>query len=169
MMDIFTEYIVKHRLEAKDVLIQIGTGFLAMILTVLAFGLTAIPGISFLITLIIAGIWYGAYWVIKSRYVEYEYILTNSALDFDKIMARSKRKRLLSLDLKEIEILAPVNNDAYKNQATKIYDCTGDGKNGVYFIDFMGERGRERVLFQPSEKILDFAYKFNPSKIFIEK
>lgn len=169
MMDIFTEYIVKHRLEAKDVLIQIGTGFLAMILTVLAFGLTAIPGISFLVTLIIAGIWYGAYWVIKSRYVEYEYILTNSALDFDKIMARSKRKRLLSLDLKEIEILAPVNNDAYKNQATKIYDCTGDGKNGVYFIDFMGERGRERVLFQPSEKILDFAYKFNPSKIFIEK
>ena len=169
MMDIFTEYIVKHRLEAKDVLIQIGTGFLAMILTVLAFGLTAIPGISFLITLIIAGIWYGAYWVIKSRYVEYEYILTNSALDFDKIMARSKRKRLLSLDLKEIEILAPVNNDAYKNQVTKIYDCTGDGKNGVYFIDFMGERGRERVLFQPSEKILDFAYKFNPSKIFIEK
>ena len=169
MMDIFTEQIVKHKLEAKDVLIQLGAGFLAVILTMLAFALTAIPEISFLVTLLIAGIWYGAYWVVKSRYVEFEYILTNSALDFDKIMARSKRKRLLSLDLKEIEIFAPINNNEYKGEVTKVYDCTGDGKSGVYFIDFAGEKGRERVRFQPSEKILNSAYKFNPSKIFIEK
>lgn len=169
MIDVFAEYIVKHKLGAKDVLIQIGTGILAIILTVVAFGLVAIPQLSFLTTLIIAGIWYGAYWLVKSRYIEFEYIMTNSALDFDKITAKSKRKRILSLDLKEIEIFAPINNDAYKNQITKIYDCTGDGKDGVYFIDFMGERGRERVLFQPSQKILDFAYKFNQSKVLIEK
>ncbi len=169
MMDVFTEYIVKHKLGIKDMLIVSAITFLAMILTVLAFGLAMVPQISFITTLVIAGIWYGAYWVIKSRYVEYEYILTNSDLDFDKITGRSKRKRILSLNLKEIEIFAPIDHADYKNQTTKVYDCTGDGKSGVYFIDFMGEKGRERVLFQPSYKILEFSPKFNPSKIFIEK
>lgn len=169
MMDIFTEHIVKHRLEAKDVLIQLGAGFLAMFLTMFLMGFFINPSIRFIITLLIIGVWYGAYWVVKSRYIEFEYIMTNSDLDIDKITARSRRKRVISLDLNKIEILAPINNEAYKNNVSRTLDCTGYGKHGVYFIDFIGDKGKTRVLFEPSDKILEYAYKFNPSKIVIEK
>lgn len=169
-MDIFREHIVKHKLEVKDALIQVGACFLAMLLTILI--LPFIFGqLSFIALFLIAGVWYGAYWIIRSRSVEYEYIMTNSSLDIDKIMARSKRKRIASLDLKEIDILASVEHDAFSNQGAllKTHDCTGDGKTDVYFIDYSAEKGKERILFQPTERMLEDAYKFNPSKIIVKR
>lgn len=174
-MDIFYEYIVKHKRGAREYLILIGAVLGAMILSfaLLIFGgaLFQFGGIGLLL---FAGIWYGAYILIKFNFnIEYEYILTNNELDIDKIMAQSRRKRIITIDFKNIEICAPVDSPEYKHEFentegfSKTYDFTGVGIGDElnYFINTENEGTRVRVLFSPPEKILDAAQKFNPRKI----
>ena len=49
---------------------------------------------SFSIGLVlIAFAWYGAYLLMSMQNIEYEYILTNSEIDIDKIMSKKARKK----------------------------------------------------------------------------
>lgn len=172
-MDIFLEYIVKHKNNAKDTLFKIGIILLAFILcaVVILFLLGRLFGFE---VLVIAAIIYGAYHLVRSKNVEYEYIMTNSYLDIDKIIAKSKRKRLVSIDFKNIEICAAVDDNMHKHEfdntqnLIKTFDCTGDRSTTVYFIDYAAENGKNRVLFQPPSKIIDEAKKFNPRQVFIK-
>ncbi|MCL2030817.1 MAG: hypothetical protein FWG93_04665, partial [Oscillospiraceae bacterium] len=43
--------------------------------------------------------------------VEYEYIFTNGDIDFDIIYGRTRRKRLLSANCREFELMAPVKEE----------------------------------------------------------
>ncbi len=173
-MDVFIEHIVKHRVEAKDIIIMLGVAFLAMLITVVAGMFFVIPALRFFVLLIIVGAWYGAFWVVKSRYVEYEYIMTNSSVDIDKIMGKSRRKRVISIDCHEVEICAAVDdnlhNSEYKSNAgiTRVIDCTGYGERDIYFMDITGDKGKTRILFEPKENMIENAQKFNPGKIFIK-
>lgn len=172
-MEIFMEYIVKHKRTGKDTMIVAGIILLAFILIVISSIMLTVQMLASLWLLVVAGIIYGAVFLIKRTIVEFEYILTNNELDIDKIMAKSSRKRIISVDFKEIEICAPVNSPDHKfeyenTQAiTKTYDCIGDGITDIYFIDMNGEGGKVRVLFQPPYKLIESAKKFNPRKIFI--
>ena len=93
-------------------------------------------------------------------------------LALDKIAAKRTRKRVVSLDLKEINIFAavsdPMHKSEFENKASivKTLDCTGAHNMDVYFIDYSGDKGMTRVLFEPPTKFLDAAYKYNPRKIF---
>ena len=169
-MDIFMEYIVKHKPAIKDRLLQvliilggvllfIGVFFLLPYLA--SFGFIALAGVIFLV------------YVLASRFnVEYEYILTENYLDIDRIIAKRNRKRVVSLDLKEIGIFACVDDPMHKSEfenntgILKTLDCTGAHNMDIYFIDYSGDKGMTRVLFEPPTKFLDAAYKYNPRKIF---
>ncbi len=113
--------------------------------------------------------------IVRNQMLEYEYVMTNSALDIDKIIAKNGRKRVLSFDFKSIEICASTDDFAYKAEYEnktglyKIHDLTGNqADGGVYFVDFVGEGGRQRVLFQPSREILEAAWKYNPKVVHIK-
>ena len=58
--------------------------------------------------------------------LEFEYLFVNGELDIDKIMAKSKRKRVKSLNITECDIMAPLNShrmDYYNsNQKLKVQD-----------------------------------------------
>lgn len=172
-MDIFIEYIVKHKRGSREYLILFGAVFGALILSLalILFGsvLFQFGGIALLL---LAGFWYGAYIAIKFTFnIEYEYILTNNELDVDKIMAKSRRKRIITIDFKNIHICAPIDSPEHKYEyentegITKVYDFTGIGQEKNYFIDTEREGARVRVIFSPTEKILEAVYKFNPRKI----
>lgn len=168
-MDIFTEYIVKKKKETKDYLL---TGVLigaAMFLTVVFLLLN-----RFLLNmgLILAfGTWWGAIYLIRMRSVEFEYILTNSELDIDKISARSSRKRIVSIDFKEIELCARVQDPnfrhVYENKdGVSVLNLAGDiREENVYFIDFHKDGEKKRVLFQPNTKIIESVKKLNPRAV----
>lgn len=190
-MDVFMEYIVKRKRTMADNLIAalIITATLAvtvfMLMALFLIGLTlsssqsAAAQFSTIIfglgLVLVAAAWYGAVWVINLKSIEYEYILTNSEMDIDKIMAKKRRKRVLSVDFKKAELVANVNDDehnsSYKNQGADIRVCdfTGNKENGnVYFADFMIEGEKTRVLFQPTSKMIESIRKFNPGKVFIK-
>ncbi len=117
--------------------------------------------------LLIVGCWYFGIKLIKSRNVEYEYILTNYELDIDKIMARSTRKRLLTVDFRKIERCASIKEPEFENQAgKKIKNYAGDiSGERVYFIDFYEEGELVRVIFQPSRSMLEAVKELNPRQV----
>lgn len=172
-MDIFAEQILKHRLELKDAVIDAAASCSAMVISMIVSYFWVFAELRFLVAVVIILSWYGAYRVVKSRNLEYEYTITNNYFDIDSIRGRRKRKQVLSIDVKKIEIcaaLADLSHRAdYKNPGNleKKIDCTGDGQSGVYFMDYYGDSGKIRVMIQPSMEILEGMAKFNPRKIFI--
>ena len=93
-MDVFIEYMVKKQNTAKDIVLKLLCVLGAVVL--LAVALFAIPlaaqlgQIGQLITMIapligVGGV-FGAWYLITSMNVEYEYILTNGEMDVDKII-----------------------------------------------------------------------------------
>ena len=188
-MDIFMEYLIKRHKDTKDYILTVLIGAGATVLSVvmlctmfiLSFSMSSSEGtaqFSSIITtiglLLVAGMWWGAVKLINLRSVEFEYILTNSELDVDKVIAKKGRKRVVSVDFKDIEIMANINdndhNSEYKNKKEniKLYDVTGNKANGnVYFVDTAIDGASARILFQPTSKMLESIRKYNPRNIFV--
>ena len=173
MMDIFCEYIVKKKVELLDVLKVIGIWLLAFLLsTVDILFVTQILGGGISLA-IVAILFYFAFLLSKIIYVEFEYALTNNEMDVDKIIGRSRRKRVITVDFKTIELCASVNDAMYKNQyentssITKTINVTGKSDYDVYFVDFVDSSGKIRVLFQPTDKMKDALKLINPRAIHI--
>lgn len=182
--DVYLEYLIKRKTDSRQKAIIGGIIAAGVIVTLLLlyliFGLgytfAGTPYGSFVFSIgfvLIAFAWYGAYLAINMQRIEFEYILTNSALDIDKVLAKKGRKPFISLDFKEITICAAVDdsehNSDYKNiTPEKIYDAIGDkSKGGIYFVDFDDDGKRARLLFQPPYKLISSAKKYNMRKIFV--
>ena len=138
-MDIFMEYLIKRHKDTKDYILTVLIGAGATVLSVvmlctmfiLSLSMSSSEGtaqFSSIITtigmLLVAGMWWGAVKLINLRSVEFEYILTNSELDVDKVIAKKGRKRVVSVDFKDIEIMANINDNdhnlEYKNKKENI-------------------------------------------------
>ena len=181
--DSFIEYLIKKKKDGKDyaiiVLLALGAVVLTLAILALTFVLMASGndrGLGSSIGLVlIALVWYGWYLLKSMRNVEYEYIMTNSAMDIDKVMSKRGRKHLVEWDFKTIDICAriddPNHKHEYENTASrdKIYDLTGDKSRGyVYFVDYTSEDGvKTRVLFQPTSKMIETARKYNRRTVFV--
>ncbi len=167
-MDVFKEYIVNKKREPIDNVITAGVVIAAaavtyILLQVMFLNMQFLAGIGLLF---IVGCWYFAVKLIKNRNIEYEYILTNHELDIDKIMARSTRKRLTTIDLHKIEGLGSIKDSSLENSGRKIKNYAGDiSGERVYYIDIFEEAEPVRILFQPSSSMLEAMKMANPRKI----
>ena len=113
MNDIYLEYILKKKKNRRTkgdyrsynfAAIIVSLALLLLIFaTATALSGTQFGSFSFSIGLVlIAFAWYGAYLLMSMQNIEYEYILTNSEIDIDKIMSKkSKKKELRVLTLKK--------------------------------------------------------------------
>lgn len=182
--DVFMEVMVKKKKDNKDIMIIALLCVAALILSVFVLFLMlflmsmgqnnpiASTMSSFGIFLL-AGVWYGFYKLVGMRSVEFEYILTNSEMDIDKIMSKKSRKRIASFDFKSAEIVACVedtmHNGKYKsNSEIEVIDARGDSQyNYVYFADVKIEDKQKRILFQPTSRMIESIKKFNPRNVFI--
>lgn len=161
-MDLFCECLVKKQRDAKDLLINIGVCVLALIMSVLALTFNVyIFGFGILIFVLC---WYGAYNLIKLNETEFEYTITQNEMDIDKIMGKKKRKRIITVDLNEIEVLEKFV-DKNGNSTKKVYNCFGSLENDIYFIDFLKDGVPSRVIFEPSERMKEVLKKANPKVV----
>jgi hypothetical protein len=103
--------------------------------------------------------------------LEFEYIVTNGEMDVDKIMGRRTRKRLLTVDCRSFDILAPCRPDyssEYESQTiSSVIDVSShSGAPGRWFAVFNAKDGsRTLLIFEPNEKMLDAFRKYIRSKI----
>lgn len=104
----------------------------------------------FLIFLIVGAI-YGTIWLVKQLFIEYEYIITNDSVDIDKIIAKSKRKRVVSFATADILRIGNVNDEGIKNAADKVFVCANKSEKACYILAKKGA-AKIAVLVEPNEK-----------------
>lgn len=158
-MDIFCEYIVEKKKTLKDRVKQLGIILLAIVLVELLLVFNGLLfGFGFIL---IVGVIYGAVWLFKRVNIEYEYILTNSILDIDVIYARSSRKRIQSVDIKNVETFGRAGEEISAD--VKEIDLSGDiTASDVFFFEYVKNGERVRIYFQPNQKILSGLHSVAP-------
>ena len=168
MSDLYSELLVKKERTAKDRLVK-GSIIALIVLLVLA-GLFIMP--LLLIAAIVLGVC--AYlFIFPGTDLEFEYLFVNGELDIDKIMAKSKRKRVKSLNVTECDIMAPLNShrmDYYNgNQKMKTLDFSSgieDHKRYAMIIRDSGETCR--VILELDDELANTMKNSAPSKVFLD-
>ena len=89
----------------------------------------------------------------------------------DKVMAKSKRKRVGTYQVDRIEILAPIKSyhlDNFKNRNVKVTDYSigeelkPDLRYALYY------EGGEKLILSPSEELVKAVRNVAPRKVFMD-
>lgn len=101
--------------------------------------------------------------------VDYEYIFVDGQLDFDKIIAKAKRKTMLRIDFEQVEIMAPANSHALDeytySQLIKKDFSSGAKESKPYVIIASQDEKKLKILFEPSEKMIEIIKQKAPRKV----
>ena len=161
-MDTFFEQIVAKKKGAVEWLIIVGIVLLGLIVLSLVF----LFAYSFLVIALV-GVGYGAWWLITNQNVEYEYCVTNGDIDVDKITARRKRKRLVSVSGRKIESLLPYDPAAPlgKYQRT-VMVAPSLKEDGLWCFTYHSKKnGHTFVVFRPDRRVLCALYEGLPKLV----
>ena len=160
-MDVFCEYIVKVKKNPVELTISALGIILAVILLGFSLFFLFTPFSSFVL-LMDAGVVYGAYILITHFNVEYEYILTNGDIDIDKIIAKRKRKRVLSFSTKEFEIVAPYKQG---ENYTNVLDLGTRNYENAYYAVFSKDGQKKTLVFNPPQKMIEAMKTYSPRTV----
>lgn len=169
-MESFYESIVKHHKTPKERLLDIGlfaVGIIGAVIAFSVFGTMMLHGIG---AVAAATVFFFAMRAIALNRWEYEYIITAGVIDIDKIIAQRKRKRMLSFDARDCEIIAPVKSGNYyaEYKNLPVLDYTAyEGHEDNYFAVFERAGARTCVLFQPTEDMVQMCKSCNPRNVYI--
>lgn len=90
------------------------------------------------------------YFVIPKLNVEFEYLHINDEIDVDKIFSKQKRKRVMNIDLNQVEMVAPLGShhlDSYQNLKTIDYSAN-DREQRPYVLVTSKNNTQVKVLLQ---------------------
>ena len=164
--DTFVEELVVRRNSLKNLLLEVLIVIAAVALAA-AVWLFLSPIFPAMLVILV----FGAYLGIKFQGVEYEYSFTNGDLDVDKIMAKRKRKRLVEINQKQIQVMAPYT--AEYESVTKDYAVSqvidaSASKNaaGRWFLIYEDQEGKYVFLvIQPSKRFREAMQKYIRSRM----
>ena len=126
MSDYYTEQLIKKQTTMKDVFLKALLVSLSIVsvLIVFLFPLGIIIPIGVIAATVI---------LIRRLDVEYEYLYVNGDLDIDKIMHKAKRKRVFSMNVNDLEVLAPIDAiELRQYQRAKVLDySSGTGRGRI--------------------------------------
>jgi len=148
MNDAYYEQIVKGKAKPKAIALLVALILIGILSVVL---MLAIPFLMIVVLGVIVILHIYAYPRLK---VEYEYTVLNSEFDISSIYNKAKRKKALSLDLKTIEVIAPIRSASIKNyQKVKDYAST-DVNDKIYGIVYSDGRENVCIKISPDGKML---------------
>ena len=154
MGDVFKEQIIKRKATFKDTAIRI----CLIILVVLIFFAALAMGLGGLAVLIGAAAGFGATHLMSFLSVEYEYVFTNGELDIDVIYNKSRRKRVFSSHVKEIEIMAHIEDNvhagSFQNFEVLKDFSSGETTPDTYVFMINHQNKRTKIIIEPNEKML---------------
>jgi cell division protein FtsB len=127
--------------------------------------------IFFLLSMLNALMWLGAYFTSLNASVEFEYLYVDKEISIDKILNKTKRKKVEKLETESMEIFAPINSwhlDNMKNRQLKVTDYSS-GVAGQpdrrYVMIYSGDR---KIIFEPSEAMVKALQSVAPRKVFFD-
>ncbi len=166
MSDAYVECLIKQKQSALWKVARVLLIIVAVI-CVLLFFMTM--NIIVFIVAVLCGV--GAYLVNLFTNLEFEYVYLDKELTVDKIMAKSRRKRVATYSLDRIEAFAPIKSyhlDNYKNRNSKVIDYSigeelkPDRRYAMYY------EGNVKILLSPSEELMKMVKNAAPRKVFLD-
>ena len=163
-MDVFVEQIIKKKYDFMDSLIVFGTLLLSFVLVALC--LMFFP---FALILVIIGDIALAYYIISSRNIEFEYSITNGDITIDKIINKSRRKRIISIDAHDIEFMGKNKPTNIKNNYIRLnVSQSQNNESNWYFSGHNSQKGNVFVLYTPNDKVLSAIKPFLSRQVAID-
>lgn len=162
MSDTYVECLVKAKAPMWGRFLKI---LLIMLTAVFAAAMLVIP----YAVLLAIGAGLGVYFTGYLTDVEYEYLYLDRELVVDKVMAKSKRKRIASYSLDRIEVFAPIKSyhlDNFRNRTVKEKDYSVGEELQPDRRFAMFYEGGEKIVLSPSEEMVKAMKNVAPRKIF---
>ena len=162
------EQIVAKKDDATSMIVRVVAVVLAVFSAFISIGLLGAFGfviIFFVVYLVI--------YVIKISSIEFEYILVNNELTIDAIYGKEKRKSLISFDVREAEIFAPIESDRVHNhlhnQSNIVKNfSSGEDNAKVYLLVVNSNSHMYNVFLEPNDKLFEGIKYYIPRKTYTE-
>ena len=165
-MDVYKEQNVVRAQTGNDRFAKLAVLVIGLIVAFAVFFLTAQFGVAGLGLLLAGGALFLAYYITTGFDNEYEYLLTNGEMDFDKIIAQRSRKRLVTVDLKTAKEFAEFTENTELDTSAAIVSADDNtGENVWYLRVDHKELGDTYVLFTPDEEMREAMIKFFPRQL----
>ena len=156
--DSIYEQLIKIQPTKRDWLLTAGIWVAAFILVYGAV-LTAFrtPALLGLMLMAIILIFWGAVKLAARLNIEYEAIIVNNEMDIDKIIAKSSRKRMITVKLNGVEELGSFNSQTAARLNGKRFDfkliCSNPAAEALYIIYRHPKKGLCLVVLEKSERL----------------
>lgn len=165
MKDVYVEWLVSKQRSVTDNIIRVASLMLTILCLVFYI-------LTFNVVVMLAMVVLGLFTFFAYRYtdVEYEYVYVSGELGIDRILAKSKRKRMETLNVQSVEIMAPLNShrlDGFKHRKLREYDYTTGVKNthGHVFALYCDNK---KILIEPNRELAEAIRDAIPHKAYIE-
>ena len=169
MQDVFIEYMVKQLRTPKQTLLKLLLIVGAIFFAIISLMFSGFLGpFAFFGPILAIAICYGAYYVISSMNVEFEYSITNGEMDVDKIIAQRRRRRLATIRWRDVETFGKYNHaeHADKEHANKIFACDTPYSEDVWYcVTRVPQKGQIFIVFNANEKMIEAIKKYLPKQI----
>lgn len=166
MKDVYIEWLVKKQQTLTDKLIRIVTMFFSIVsvLLVLLTGQVLIMVVAIVICIL-------TYLAYNHTDIEYEYIYVPGELLIDRIMSKSRRKRVEIIDTGRIEVIAPLNShnlDGHKHKKYKECDYTSGIREQDSHIFVIYYADGKKILLEPNRDLMVALKNELPHKVHID-
>lgn len=166
MIEAYAEWLVKKKTPAYYMILKPVMVIVCVIALLLAV-MTPLVGMLALLAAAAA-----TYFVFRNSNLEYEYIYVTGQLTFDKIMGQAKRKTVKSVDMEEVQVIAPLNAYQLKDlerSGMKTLDFSS-GTPGAKCYGLIMQKGSEttKIIFEPNDKMLQCLRQAAPRKVVLQ-
>lgn len=169
-MDNFAEQLVKKNETSSDktrrvMLVIVGILF-SLALAALSLTQLGRPFMALLGIVLAAISGYGTYYIVQNTYVEYEYTFTNGELDVDKIIAKKRRREMLTTNIRQLTDFGKYEDGMEESDDMTVILATDNIASHEYYADFTDETvGKARLIFAPDERMLENIRKSLPARL----
>ena len=162
MNEFLTEQLVKQRQTSTTLLKK--AGLIAVTLFTLPLTVLLQQPLLIWVTIILIAV---DVFLFKRMNLEFEYVYFNGDLDIDKIMDMQSRKRVFSVNMKDVELVAPVgDSQLHAFERMKAFDYSTNNPQDKTYVMIASFKGQTvKVLFNPNEKILKGMQYLAPRKV----
>lgn len=165
MSEAYVECLVKARKSVFLAVVKV-----ILILVTVYFGMLFFMGNIYALIFAIPAL-IGSYFAHLYKEVEYEYLYVDKEISIDRILARSRRKKMETLSLDKIEILAPEGSahlDGYRNRDLKVtrYCAPPDTEGLKRYVMVCG--GNRKIVLSLTPKFVDAVKIAAFGKVFTE-
>ena len=158
MNDTFYELLVKKNKPDTSALILSAINIIAIVCMLI---LTIYTQFAMILVIVLGFVFY--YFVYPKISVEYEYSLLNSDMTVDAIYNKTKRKNVLTIDIKTLETAFPTSSPKMNGQRDgRRIDCSTGDMNTSYSLLLPQNGENILLLITPDDKLLDMLKRIAP-------